>query len=404
MSLTILTTSRVWTALGWTMLHFIWVGVVVGLVAAVGRRLVKPASPESRYGLALVCLAALAGSPILIFVRVFAPSVPAGVVPLRSVDFSQAANDRSTSSWESLKPARLESQGLTILRPAVGQSGWKLDSVVPFLPWFWLCGSISTLLVLATGLIGVEQLRRSSHVLETGEIPARVRALADSLGIARRVSIGVCERLAVPVLMGIVRPMILVPPAALFGWSVAELEMVLLHELAHLRRWDNLANLLQRVVESLLFFHPAVWWLSGWMRLERELCCDRLVVDRVGQPHVYAEMLVSLSRSSQRGGGALLAMADGQVSTRIRRLLNVKERSMRLTVPEGLGVLAAAIVGVSLVLGSQAAQPQLAGESAESVQQAFREAADQVAVDQKAGPRDRGTLNALSASIALKRR
>jgi beta-lactamase regulating signal transducer with metallopeptidase domain/tetratricopeptide (TPR) repeat protein len=386
MSLTILTGSRVWTALGWTMLHFIWVGVVVGLMAAVGRRLVKPSSPEWRYGLALVCLAALAGSPILIFIRVFEPSVPARVVPVGSVRTGHAAIDRSTSSWESPKPARLESQRLTILRPAVGQSGWKLDSVVRYLPWFWLCGSLSTLLALATGLIGVEQLRRSSRVLESGEIPGRVRALADSLGIALRVSIGVCERLAVPVLMGIVRPMILVPPAALCGWSVDELEMVLLHELAHVRRWDNLANLVQRVVESLLFFHPAVWWLSAWVRLERELCCDRLVVDRVGQPHAYAEMLVSLSGSSHRGGGVMLAMADRQVSTRVRLLLNAKERSMRLTMPEGLGVLGAVIVGASLMLGSQAAQRQPAGQSEESVRQALRKAADDVGALPQKGP------------------
>ena len=76
--------------------------------------------------------------------------------------------------------------------------------------------------------------------------------------------------------------------------------MVLLHELAHVRRWDNLVNLLQRFVESLLFFHPVVWWLSGWVRLERELCCDRLVVERLGQPVAYAEMLVALSGASHR--------------------------------------------------------------------------------------------------------
>ena len=67
--------------------------------------------------------------------------------------------------------------------------------------------------------------------------------------------------------------------------------MVLLHELAHLRRWNNLVNLLRRFVESLLFFHPVVWWLSGWVRLERALCCNRLVVERLGQPEAYAEML-----------------------------------------------------------------------------------------------------------------
>ena len=71
--------------------------------------------------------------------------------------------------------------------------------------------------------------------------------------------------------------------------------MVLWHELAHLRRWDNLINLIQRVVESLLFFHPAVWWVSAWARLEREHCCDLIVVERTGRPRAYAETLAALA-------------------------------------------------------------------------------------------------------------
>ena len=116
--------------------------------------------------------------------------------------------------------------------------------------------------------------------MERGDLARRCRALADTLGITWRVNVGICDRLAMPVLIGIVRPIILLPPAALDGWTVEQLEMVMLHELAHVQRWDNLVNLLQRFVESLLFFHPVVWWLSGWVRLERELCCDRLVVER----------------------------------------------------------------------------------------------------------------------------
>ena len=118
-------------------------------------------------------------------------------------------------------------------------------------------------------------------------------------------SVGICDRLAMPVLIGIIRPLILLPPAALSGWSVEQLEMVLLHELAHLRRWDNLVNLMQRFVESLLFFHPVVWWLSSWVRLERELCCDQLVVERLGQPVAYAEILLLCPGRATGGVGRL---------------------------------------------------------------------------------------------------
>ena len=156
--------------------------------------------------------------------------------------------------------------------------------LVGYLPGVWLTGSMATLVLVATGLIGVERLRRSSRPMEGGEIARRSRMLADRLGVARRVGVAICDRIAMPVLVGVVRPLILLPPAALSGWSAEHLEMALLHELAHIRRHDNLVTLLQRLAESLLFFHPVTWWLSAWVDLERELCCDRLVVAQTGRP------------------------------------------------------------------------------------------------------------------------
>ena len=300
MSSTLLTTSPVWTAAGWTMLHLVWVGAAIGLMAALVRRLLKSARPETRYGVALTCLLVLSVSPALIFVRVFEPD--SGDASRRSARSRRCTGEHLAVVHRLGSAAIRRGRRFAALasdRPVDDPARSRLDSVVTYLPWFWLCGSLSTLVMLATGLVGVEQLRRSSRLVESGDLPRRCRALADSLGIARRVSVGICDRLAMPVLIGIVRPLILLPPAALSGWSVEQLEMVLLHELAHLRRWDNLVNLIQRFVESLLFFHPVVWWLSGWVRLERELCCDRLVVDRVGQPVAYAEMLVALSGTRQ---------------------------------------------------------------------------------------------------------
>jgi beta-lactamase regulating signal transducer with metallopeptidase domain len=77
------------------------------------------------------------------------------------------------------------------------------------------------------------------------------------------------------------------------GWTMFHFY----HELAHLRRWDNLINLIQRIVESLLFFHPAVWWVSAWARLEREYCCDLIVVQRTGRPRAYVATLAALAEA-----------------------------------------------------------------------------------------------------------
>jgi tetratricopeptide (TPR) repeat protein len=128
-----------------------------------------------------------------------------------------------------------------------------------------------------------------------------------------------------------------------------------------------------------------VWWLSEWVRLERELCCDRLVVERVGQPVAYAEMLVALAGTTHQRHQAMVAMADRQVLIRIRRLLNLEERSMKLALPEGLGLLGTIVVGLMLALGSQAAPPKPTGESEQTIRQALRNAAAEV----KAVPENR---------------
>jgi len=359
------------------MLHLIWVGAAIGVLAALGRRLLKLARPEVRYAVALACLVALGISPAVIFARVFEPNsrMDMAIIQPREAAPASTASSETAKHVPRVSP---EVQGLARERAVSDSKRWRLDSLVVYLPWFWLGGSLSTLVMLATGLVGVEQLRRSSRLVEVGDLPRRCHVLADSLGIARRVSVGISDHLAMPLLLGIVRPLILLPPAALNGWSIEELEMVLLHELAHLRRWDNLVNLAQRVVESLLFFHPVVWWLSSWVRLERELCCDRLVVERLGQPFAYAELLVALAGSGHRGRRTVLAMADRQVMTRIRRLFNLEDRSMKLTMPEGLGLLGAVLVGASVVLGSQAAQPGRLSDPDEMNRQVPGKAVDDV--------------------------
>ena len=93
----------------------------------------------------------------------------------------------------------------------------------------------------------------------------------------------------VPTVIGWLRPVVLMPASALSGMGPQQLEAILAHELAHIRRHDYLVNLLQTVVETLLFYHPAVWWLSGRIRVERENCCDDLAVSLCGDPYAYAE-------------------------------------------------------------------------------------------------------------------
>ncbi len=362
MTITALMESRLWLTTGRTMLHFLWVGGALGLVAAVGRRALRAAPPEVRYGFALSCLAAVTLAPVVVAVFLTVTKAPE---PSRHVPrpFTVSA----LIPW----PAEASAPALTTVRswprrttepfnPVVPGDGLRWgrlpDTAAAVLPWLWLVGAPATFALLATGLVGAERLRRQGRPLIEGELPARARRLADLLGIVRPVALAVCDRLVSPVLIGVVRPLILLPPAALTGWSAEQVEMALLHELAHVRRLDNLVNLGQRLVESALFFHPVVWWVSGWVRLEREHCCDRLVVTRTGRARPYAELLASLATNGGRPGRAVVAMAESPVVVRIRCILNLEDPSMRLSRPV-VAFAAALLLTPALLIALQAAAP-----------------------------------------------
>src|SRR5438045_2418615 len=125
---------------------------------------------------------------------------------------------------------------------------------------------------------------------------ARAHRLAARLRVNRPVRLLQSALVHVPAVLGCVRPVILLPASALTGLTPLQLEALLAHELAHVRRYDYLVNLVQSVIETLLFYHPAVWWISARVRDEREHCCDDLAVAVCGDPHFYASALLSMER------------------------------------------------------------------------------------------------------------
>ncbi len=284
-----------WFVAGWTMLHYLWIGALVALVAGACRVVLRHAAANVRYAVALACFAVLAALPVGIAVWVGAKpqavQLAAVVIPSAAtmpvdggatIDLAVPAAGATGSASALPEPPMTSAESNEFFQLATS----TLQSSARYLPWLWLIGTPFTFLLLATGVVGAERLRHSSHKLDDGPIADACARIVESLWIGRRVTVAVCERIAAPMLVGIVRPIILLPPAALTGWTPDEIEMVLLHELAHVRRWDNLVNLVQRLVEALLFFHPAVWLVSSWVRREREACCDAAVVGHTNEWHV----------------------------------------------------------------------------------------------------------------------
>lgn len=323
---------------GYTMLHFWWIGALTWLLLIILRRSLVRSSPQTRYAISVMAFCLLicsaVGASCLSFYQIrsqtltqhdgLAVSGPAVGMP-GSTQWLHADSPILTTRVRSPAPFQQ-------LTPHAAFEEWISSAVispaVTLLPWMWCFGSILMCLLYITGVFGTVSLRRQSSAIEDDEVLKRFIRLKDSLGILGSVALRVCEDLSSPIVVGILRPTILLPPTILTGMTPDQLEMILLHELAHVRRWDNFVNLLQRVFESLLFYHPAIWWASKWVRLEREHCCDSLVLSRNHTPISYAETLAALAMPELSPRFAVAAMANHQLTSRICQILNVEEQTM----------------------------------------------------------------------------
>ncbi|HUW85181.1 MAG TPA: carboxypeptidase regulatory-like domain-containing protein [Phycisphaerae bacterium] len=346
--------SPYWIAAGWTMLHFLWVGCVIGLLAAILRRLVRSASPNVRYFTALICLAVLAASPAVIAAWVFeSPQHVVAGSDAVALDLPPQPVPMPTTPLEIDQLAFVAPLQVAVSRADteddLGSYGASFAVAATYLPWFWLTGSAVTFGLLLLGLAGADRMRRVSQPIDGGDVAAACRRLQAVLRIGRSVALKACDRIVAPVVVGVIRPAILLPAAALAHLTSEQLEMILLHELAHIRRWDNLVNLLQRVIESVLFFHPVVWLVSRRVRLEREHCCDELVVRHAGGRQAYAELLANVAAPGWITARAAVAMGESRLVARIRNILQLADHSARLS-RKGAGVLVVAALAISLGL------------------------------------------------------
>ena len=190
------------------------------------------------------------------------------------------------------------------------------------------------LLIAAAGLVRVgvafwhlHLLRKNCVAIDLATLDPLLRKTVEEFESPRPVAVCVSDQLRVPTAIGFVRPLVVIPSWTMQELSPTELNAILLHELAHLRRWDDCTNLIQKILGALFFFHPAVWWIEKKLALEREMACDDLVLAKTASPRVYAECLVSLAEKSLLRRGLALAQAAvhrmGQVSLRVSQILDV---------------------------------------------------------------------------------
>jgi beta-lactamase regulating signal transducer with metallopeptidase domain len=295
---------------GWTLIHFVWQGALLALAAAVALRLSRYRPPSVRYAIACVALAAMLVSPVITAHTLTAPS---------SV-LSHAVTQTPTAPMASTRIGKIVlAQGGDVTDPGSA----RVDSVLPGLVWGWLTGVTLLLIRLGGAWWWVRRLRLASFTEPGSRWQAAVNQMASRLGLDVGIRVVDSALVDTPTLIGWLRPIILVPIAALTNLTPAQVDAILAHELAHVRRHDYAINLLQRLAEALLFYHPAVWWLSGRIRAEREQCCDEVAVRLCGDPAGYAAALAELESWRAGEAGMALAATDGALLRRLHLILRV---------------------------------------------------------------------------------
>jgi bla regulator protein blaR1 len=290
----------------WTLIHFIWEGAAIAAIYTVARdrMLCRSSSPRSRYVLACGALGAMAIAPLLTWYLILRP------VEQVSADVSHTLLSRAPDS------SVLSALSLYRITPA--SSGREV--------WVWVVAlwfSVSVTLLTRTmgGAVLAMRLRATFARSAPLEWCERIAQLSMHVGLRSSLRLSISPIVNVPTVMGWLRPVVLVPVGFLTGLPRDQVEAVLLHELAHIRRNDYLVNILQSIAEALLFYHPAVWWISGHIRTERELCCDDIAVSAGSDPFSYARALTELALTGRTGLNTTLAVTGGSVAERIERLL-----------------------------------------------------------------------------------
>jgi beta-lactamase regulating signal transducer with metallopeptidase domain/uncharacterized protein YnzC (UPF0291/DUF896 family) len=328
-------------SLGWALLHFLWQGTALAALAAAAMALCRRASTRYLLGVGALLLMLLA--PLATFF--FYSQQHSGVADTaKSSPLAAAwpiARDRDAASGSA--------QHFSFARSSTAPS-------LEALPWLveaWLLGVAFFSLRSAGGFLLLERERRRQSSVVRPRVLEICRTLQDQLGLDRAIAYCECKWLQAPAVIGWFRPVVFLPVTALTGLSEEQLELVIAHELAHIQRLDPFVNVFQVCVETLLFYHPAVWWLNKQIRAEREHCCDDMAVALCGNAVEYARAL-TLMEEWRSAPAFAMAANRGPLTDRIVRVLGLKTLGAGM---RGIGLtgsilcLAAALVAGNALLG-----------------------------------------------------
>lgn len=349
--------SSVAEALGGTMMHSLWQLSAVAVVLMLALALVPRNAVRLRYRLAVAAMVTKVLLPAVTFALLYSPS--------------EAVVDQPAPVAMKMTPAQFAAIRSTLAPAAQPASAFEAmqaffqENAYLFLG-LWMVGALLLSLRFVGGAWQVNRLRRRNLVAVPEELQAAFEKLKLRMGLGAEVKLGLSRAIDTPMAIGALKPLVLLPASLLSGLTPEQVECILIHELAHVRRWDYLVNMLQCLVEIVLFFHPATWWVTKVIRNERENCCDEQVLGQNSNKVQYARALLSLEVLRQQPQMAMAA-TGGELNRRIRRITGgsvPKDRRMHLRgfVYGLIALVCLVVVGTQSPNVVKAAWPFLAAE------------------------------------------
>lgn len=346
---------------GWTLLHSLWQFAAIAILLGVATRVVAMGRCQVRYVLTcaalLLMIAAMAGTFVW---QINAPILTATSQELQADGTEQS--DVSSVSLESaaavaakniLGPISAATTPIHNETPAVEAAPLRARIETLLAPWIghvvalWMLGVSLLSLRLCVNWRAVRRLRSSGSEIAEPTWTRTLARIETRLKVMRPVALLQSSAAAVPMVIGWLKPVVLVPMELVTGLTTAEIEAILAHELAHIRRHDYLVNLLQNVAETLLFYHPAVWWVSRRIRQEREFCCDDIAAELCDGTAAYARALATVETMRSLPPALSVAANGGSLLERIRRLAG---REPQQAVGASGAMTAALVLSCAMVL------------------------------------------------------
>ena len=342
-----LMSQTAYEVIGWTLLHFLWQGALLAILLAVLMRLLRRQSASLRYAVACASLLLMIVAPVgtACWISRSLPAAAANASNMRAPEVDRSAIEGAVSIEGETRLASVN----------VASQAWQKRLYVRFenlMPWFilvWSIGVLGMSLRLMGGAAYAQRLKHKHTRPVDSKWQKTLNRLAERVRVMKPVRLLESSLVRTPMVIGWLRPVMLLPASALTGLTTRQLEAILAHELAHIRRHDYLINLFQRMIETLFFYHPAVWWVSRQVRVERENCCDDIAVAVCGDALVYARALTRVERLRRSAPQLAMAADGGSLMNRISRILGVElPRSNRFAGVAGvIAILAVAAVVAS---------------------------------------------------------